>query len=311
MFAHNERCSPMLTIHIRPVWGRTLDPLHRRKRTWSTGRVCFLRRCRSYYPALVRETNILIPHVSECHAIEQGDIGPYGFTFMLKMPETLIIEQPEDGYRYSVDSLLLADFVKTRRNERLLELGTGCGVISLILARRNFTLKIVALEIQDELLDFARDNVRINGLQSRIAVIKGDINRIPETMEPGEFDHVVFNPPYRPVKTGRICLNAQEALARHEILTNIDHTMKGCRHVLRHRGRLSMVYPAERVALLLFKMKNAGIEPKKLQMVHPTRWSKARICLVEGSLGGGEELKILPPVFINEDGAKPSNGSCA
>ncbi len=227
---------------------------------------------------------------------------------MVNAPEALIINQPEDGYRYSVDSLLLADFVKTRRNERLLELGTGCGVISLILARRNITLKIVAIEIQDALLDLARGNVRANGLETRIEVVHGDINRIAEFMEPSGFDQVVFNPPYRPVETGRICSNAQEALARHEILTNIDYTMKGCRHVLRHRGRLSMVYPAERMAYLLYKMKAAGIEPKRLQMVHPTCRSKARMCLVEGSMGGGEELKILPPIFLNEGQSKPSRG---
>ncbi len=278
--------------------------------TWKTrprGKVCFYGERKSYYLALLQETNILqenqypkiLMRANSEHLTTWG-YSPYGFIFVVDVSETLIIDQPEEGYRYSVDSLLLADFVKTRRNERLLELGTGCGVISLILASRNITLKIVALEIQDALLGFARKNVRINGLQSRIAVLQGDINRIPEIMEPGIFDHVVFNPPYRPVKTGRICLNAQEALARHEILTNIDYAMKGCRHVLRHRGRLSMVYPAERMALLLFKMKNAGIEPKRLQMVHPRRRSKARICLVEGSLGGGEELKILPPVFINE-----------
>jgi tRNA1Val (adenine37-N6)-methyltransferase len=211
------------------------------------------------------------------------------------------ILQPRHGYRFSVDSLLLADFVRLRKFDHILDIGTGCGVISLVLAKKHSNVKIAALEIQKGLAGIAEKNIRLNHLDGQIALYESDLNRIPEIFSAGSFDHVVTNPPYRSPVSGRLCKNSQEAFARHEILTDLDQILSAARYALHPGGRLSLIYSADRAAKLLAGMHEMCLEPKRLRMIHPTPNLPARLILVEGCKDAGEELRVLPPIFLRNN----------
>ncbi len=212
----------------------------------------------------------------------------------------LRVLQPREGYRYSVDALLLADFASPRPRARVLELGAGCGIISMLLARRYPGIQVKALEIQKPLAELAKANVSSNKLEDRIEIIHGDINRISEMLPAGGFDYVVSNPPYRPPETGRLCKEAQEALARHEILTTLEGVLKAARYALKPGGKIALIYPADRTVKLLAGMNKLALEPKKMVFVHPARDKEARMVMTEGCKDAGPEVRVLPPMFLNE-----------
>jgi len=209
------------------------------------------------------------------------------------------ILQPRHGYRFSIDSLLLADFAKIRKFDHVLDIGTGCGVISLVLAKKHSNVKIVALEIQKDLAGIAEKNIRLNHLDGQIALYESDLDKIPELFSAGSFDYVVTNPPYRSPVSGRLCKNSQEAFARHEILTDLDQILSAARYALHPGGRVSLVYSADRAARLLAGMHELSLEPKRLRMIHPDPNLPAKLILVEGCKDAGEELRVLPPIFLN------------
>lgn len=214
--------------------------------------------------------------------------------------EGLRILQPRYGYRFSIDALLLAEFVHARKRDRILDLGAGCGVVALIIARRHPHTRITAVEIQKDLAALAGKNVIINDLQDRVAILEGDLHTITRTLPAGRFDWVTSNPPYRSPLSGRLCKHPQEALARHEILTDLNRLLQSSRHALRPGGRISLIYPAELTAKLISSMRAARLEPKRLKMVHPGPETPAKLILVEGCKDAGEELRVDPPLFLNE-----------
>ncbi len=218
----------------------------------------------------------------------------------------LEIHQPQNGYRYSVDSILLAEFVNLRPKAKVLELGAGCGVIALIVARRFPACTIQAIEIQKGLFEFLKKNIETNHLMDRVQPIWEDIANVKTIFEPNMFDHVITNPPFREPVSGRLCLNAQEALARHEIIIDLDTILKAAFFALKAKGRFSIIYPAERLSFLFFSMSQNRIEPKRLKCIHPSQEGQARMVLVEGVKEGGTELRIHPPLFLNQNVNDPA-----
>ncbi len=210
----------------------------------------------------------------------------------------LHIDQPEEGYRYSVDAILLAEFTALKAGAKVLELGSGCGVISLILAKRFPKCAISAMEIQDDLFKFLEQNIKTNSLSDRIIPFHHDIREIKRLFPAGSFEHVITNPPFRHPVSGRLCLNAQEALARHEILIDLTGILEASSWVLKPGGRFSIIYPAERLSYLLNSMTAKRLEPKRLKCVHPSVDRQARMVLVEGIKNAGIELRIEPPLFL-------------
>ncbi|OCC15153.1 tRNA (adenine37-N(6))-methyltransferase TrmN6 [Dissulfuribacter thermophilus] len=211
----------------------------------------------------------------------------------------LNILQPREGYRFSVDSILLTNFVRAPKEGRLLDIGTGCGVIALCLARLYPNLKIVGIEIQRQLYEIARENVKRNDLSHQVEIIHGDITKAREIFEAGSFQVIVTNPPYRDPLTGRLCPIAQEALSRHEILLDLNSLVKAIRYLLCPGGHIFMIYPADRAGILLHELVEARLEPKRIRNVHPGPNDEARMFLVDAikdARKGG--LRVLPPLFI-------------
>jgi tRNA1Val (adenine37-N6)-methyltransferase len=208
--------------------------------------------------------------------------------------------QPRQGYRFSEDAVLLAHFIAPQPEDRILDLGAGCGIISLILAYRWPAITLTAMEIQPNLAELARRNAVDNKLAERLLVIQGDLRQSRDLLTPGSFDWVICNPPYHQQAAGRLNPQNEQAAARHEIHADLAAVLGAARYALRHHGRLAMVYPAARAASLLHEMKNSGLEPKRLRMVYSHPNAPARLVLVEAACMAGEELTVLPPLFVAE-----------
>ena len=210
----------------------------------------------------------------------------------------LKIFQKEKGYRFSVDALLLAHFIPLKRKDRVVDLGTGSGIIPLILAYRFESIRVVGVEIQEELVDMARRSIKLNRLESRIDVYHGDVGKIKDLLDPQSFDVAVFNPPYRKLNSGRVNPYEEKAVARHEIRGSLGDFLISAKYLLKNKGAVYVIYPARRGAELFFRMRDNHIEPKRIQIVHSNSSSSAEFVLVEGIKNGGEELNVMPPLFI-------------
>ena len=207
----------------------------------------------------------------------------------------LQIIQSRQGYRFSVDALLLAEFVSVRSEDVVVDLGAGCGIISLFLAVKRKVGFIVGLELQEELASQAQRNIVLNKLEKKIAIIRGDLRHLP--IGPAFAHIVVCNPPYRRQKSGRINPDSSKAIARHELSTKVDDILVAGKALLKPRGRLALIYPANRLAEIFAKMRIQDIEPKRLQIVFPNSYSHAKLAMIEGRVRGKSGLKILPPLF--------------
>ncbi|HSH13284.1 MAG TPA: methyltransferase, partial [Desulfurivibrionaceae bacterium] len=185
-----------------------------------------------------------------------------------------------------------------RPDESLLDLGCGCGIIPLILAYRWPHLRLSGLELQPQLANLARSNVADSGFSERISIVEGDLRALNGLFKPGQFQRVVCNPPFYRSAGARHNLDPERRLARHEVAADLAEVVAAASWLLHQGGRVDLVYPAERAAALLAALRGAGLEPKRLQVVHSHPGGVGTLVLVEGLKGGGEELEILPPFFI-------------
>jgi tRNA1Val (adenine37-N6)-methyltransferase len=206
--------------------------------------------------------------------------------------------QHADGYRFSVDPVLLAHFIKPRPGARLLDLGAGCGVISLVLCYRHPAIRITALELQPPLAALIARNIEANHLQERISLQQGDLRVVNTLFPPETFDWVVCNPPYGKVAAGRRNPAEEQAVCRHEIQAELSDVVRASAYCLKNRGRAGLIYPASRAAVLLGALKNARLEPKRMQIVYSYPGSQGKLVLVEAMKNGGAEMSLLPPFFI-------------
>lgn len=212
------------------------------------------------------------------------------------------VKQSRGGYRFSIDAVVLAYYAEPRAGEKILDLGTGCGIIPLILAHRQPEITIYGVEVQAELAELAAFNARDNQLDDRITVFCTDMKLLKTDMTTGPVDLVVCNPPFRKQGSGRINPDNQRAIARHEIKVNLGDIIQTSRRMLRTAGRLVIIYTANRLTDILFHMRTGGIEPKFIRMLHSRENTEAILVLIEGVKGGRPGLKIAPPLFIYGNG---------
>ena len=214
------------------------------------------------------------------------------------------VKQNRSGYRFSIDAVLLAGQANPHPGDTVLDLGTGCGIIPLILTQHNPNIKVYGVEVQEELAKIAAVNVKENRMEDQITILCQDMKELKHDMISGPADLVVSNPPYRQAESGRINPDQQRAIARHEIKATLYDVVETARRMLRISGRFISVYPAERMTDILAQMRLSSIEPKFLRMIHSGWDTEAKLILVEGIKGGRAGIKIGPPLIIySKDGS--------
>jgi tRNA1Val (adenine37-N6)-methyltransferase len=205
----------------------------------------------------------------------------------------ILILQKKKGYRFAVDAPLLADFVQTKDSDICLELGTGCGIVSLLLSLKPFA-HITAVEIQRALADLARRNVRLNHLEDRIRVVCRDFR----TFRPGRrFDVVFSNPPYIGAKSGRLSESPEKSIAKHELKCDILGIMRKTAEVLKKEGRAYFVYAVKRETEFIGAAERNGMKLKAIRLVLSRRGTPPHLLLAELDFRSSSE-KLLPPLIL-------------
>jgi len=212
----------------------------------------------------------------------------------------LQIIQKKRGYRFSVDAILLSQFVRIQKDERVIDLGTGCGILPLLLSHTTKAHSFVGVEIQKGLADCAKRNVVSNHLEDRISILKQDFRGLKGTFPSGSFDVALSNPPYRRYRTGRINPSMEKAIARHEIKGTLEDLISTASFLLPPKGRFYMIFPASRTVDLFVALRDGRLEPKRLQFAHPRMGEEAEFILIESIKASGVELKIMPPLMLHE-----------
>lgn len=213
-------------------------------------------------------------------------------------PAGLHIIQAKRGYRFSLDPVLLSDFTTVAAGDTLVDLGTGSGVVPLLLAARTGVRHVVGVEIQAELADRARRSVLLNGMQERIEILQEDLRNLHDRLPPQSFAVVVANPPFRRPGAGRQAPDAERAAARHELAGGLSDFLRAAAYLLPDGGRFCIIYLAERLVELLTTMRGLRLEPKRLRCVHPREGADANLVLVEGRKGGRPGLLVDPPLHV-------------
>ncbi|TVX95773.1 tRNA1(Val) (adenine(37)-N6)-methyltransferase [Cohnella terricola] len=210
----------------------------------------------------------------------------------------LKIIQSSEVFSFSLDAVLLARFASVSPRGRILDLCTGNGVIPMLLTTRT-EATIDGIEIQPRLADMARRSVELNGLNDRVHIIEGDLR---EWKPEGElYDAVTVNPPYLPVTSGDRKENIHQAMARHEIGCKLEDVVAACARSVRVGGRVAMVHRPSRLVDIIDLMRRYRIEPKRIRFVHPRKEAEANMILIEGTLGGKPEVRLLPPLIVYEE----------
>ena len=203
---------------------------------------------------------------------------------------------------FSTDTILLADFSAPKKHEKVIELGAGCGTISLIWCRNQPPKSITSVEIQPQGADMLRRSAEHNRLSDRITVINGDLRNLGGLVEFGSFDMAAMNPPYKIGGGGIVNPDRQKQIARHETECTLDDITSAAARLLRFGGRFCICQRPERLTDVLLSMRNAGIEPKRLRLVQQRRDKAPKLFLAEGKRGGNPGgLVTLPTLFIEGD----------
>lgn len=208
---------------------------------------------------------------------------------------------------FGTDAVLLANFACVKQKDILLDIGTGNGVIPILISAKSDIKRMTALEIQPKCASLAQKNVEFNNLSDIISVVEGDIN--DETLfSPSSFSYITCNPPYKPTGTGIKNPDSPVAIARHEILCTLEDIISRASSLLFSKGKLCMVHKPERLSEIMYLMKQNRIEPKRIQTVHSHEGEPPCLVLIEGAKDGGIGLKWQSPLVIyDKDGNYTAN----
>jgi tRNA1Val (adenine37-N6)-methyltransferase len=210
----------------------------------------------------------------------------------------LRIIQPRHGYRFSLDPLLLCDFAAIREGEEGIDLGAGCGVIPLILARSAAGTRLTGVECQGAMAELAGRNVDLNGLSDRVVIRHADVLQVKDHFQPSSFDLVVANPPYRKRGSGRVSPKQGRDIARHESTAEIADFLAAAKYLVKPTGRICFIFHPSRVTEFLTTAAGLKLAVTGLRMVHGSSASEARMFLVEMVKGRKADTRILPPLFV-------------
>ncbi|MDY0222169.1 MAG: methyltransferase [Desulfobacterium sp.] len=212
---------------------------------------------------------------------------------------SLKVLQPETGYRFSIDPILLAGHTDPSPNDRIADLGTGCGIIPLIISQGHPGTHITGVEVQASLAAIARKNVEENRLTSRVSILLKDVRELMPADLGGRVDLVVTNPPYIKQGCGRINPDSQRAIARHEVMLTLDQLLAAATRILTPHGRFMIIFPMERLHEVVDKTKRHTLGPSTIRFIHTKKNKPAELFILTAVNNGNPFLTMLAPCFYN------------
>ena len=216
----------------------------------------------------------------------------------------------KDGLTFGTDAYLLASFIRPQAKAKAVELGSGTGIISLLLTARSRVSHITAVEIQSDFAELSERNVELNCLSDKITVINRDIRELKATDTGGEADIVFTNPPYMRTDSGKANLSDRKQIARHEVCGGIDDFCACAQRLLKHGGKFYVVWRPDRLSELMSALNAHRLEPKTMIFVHADEDSEPSMMIASAIKGGAPSARIMPPLILHSrdsrgEGARP------
>ncbi len=216
--------------------------------------------------------------------------------------KNLKIIQNKNGFCFGIDSILLSDFAKNiKKDATVLDLGTGTGIIPILLCGKTNLKKIIGVEIQKEVAEMAKRSCKLNNLENRFEIINENILNLKDIFKNQTFDAVVTNPPYKKKHTGLINESQKKIISRHEITANLEDFIRASRNLLKDKGELYMVHRPERLVDILYIMRNYKIEPKILKMIYSDKNKEPKLILIKGIKNAKQFLKVEKNLYIYDE----------
>ncbi len=209
--------------------------------------------------------------------------------------------QFKDGFRFGTDTFLLADFVKVKGKERLVDLGTGCGVIPILLLLKYPNLTAVGIDVLEENVYLSKRNAEVNGVSDRFEAVSLNVRDVKKLFRSGEFDVAVSNPPFIEVGRGSLSKGSHRAVARQELFATLEDFIKAASYLLKNKGRFYLLLPTVRFVDGLCLCRKYSLEPKRLRFIYPEEGREANLFLLECLKGGGKGITVEPPLIVYQD----------
>ena len=211
------------------------------------------------------------------------------------------ILQKKKGFCFGMDAVLLSGFARVREGERAVDLGTGTGIIPILLQAKTEGRHFTGLEIQEEMAKMAARSVRLNGLEQQVDIVQGDIREASRLFGKASFDVVTSNPPYMNDSHGLKNPDLPKAIARHEVLCTLEDVVREGAKLLVPGGRFYMVHRPHRLVEIINTMTSFKLEPKRIKFVHPFVDKEANMVLIEGIKGGKSMIKVEKPIIVYKE----------
>lgn len=238
--------------------------------------------------------------MSDTEKIQNADLKPGERLDDLQLSGYYVIQDPK-RFCFGVDAVMLTDFARVKPGEQVLDMGTGTGVIPILLSAKTAGKHFTGLEIQPESADMARRSVAYNRLEDKVEIITGDIKEAAKLFKPASFDVITTNPPYMVNEHGLKNAGDAKTIARHEILCTLDDILRESAKLLKEsKGRFYMIHKPFRLAEILTKMCQYKIEPKRIRFVHPYIHKEPTMVMIEGLKGGKSRVSVEPPIVMYE-----------
>lgn len=214
---------------------------------------------------------------------------------------SLKLIQKKHGFRFGTDAVLLADFAKDIPSEKTLDLCTGSGIVPILLSHKSDAKKIYGLEIQEDIHEMSTRSVKLNSLEDKVELLKGDLKNILDFFPKRTFSLVTANPPYMKGGSGISSADYSKHVSRHEALCTLEDVISSAEKMLSLGGHFVMVHRPSRLTDIMYLMRKYEIEPKRLRFVLPKENAVPSLVLIDGLFKGGSELKILPPLILYDE----------
>ena len=208
------------------------------------------------------------------------------------------IIQKKKGFCFGMDAVLLSGFAQVKEGEVAVDLGTGTGIIPILLEAKTKGKHFTGLEIQEEVAEMAGRSVRLNQLENRVDIVRGDIKEASRLLDQTSFDVVTSNPPYMNDNHGLKNPELPKAIARHEVFCTLDDVCREASLLLKSGGRFYMVHRPHRLAEIITALKTYKLEPKRMKLVHPFVDKEANMVLIEAVRGGRSMMKVEAPIIV-------------